>query len=100
MFDSDQSLTDLAEQQFNDLRGEPFSAVTLTQASAINIKPVSWLWGGWLAAGKMHVIGGAPGTGKTTIAMSLAATVTTGGRWPDGSRSPIGNVAAGIFLAV
>jgi putative DNA primase/helicase len=40
----------------------------------------------------MQVLGGAPGTGKTTIAMSLAATVTVGGRWPDGSKSPIGNV--------
>jgi putative DNA primase/helicase len=40
----------------------------------------------------MHVLGGAPGTGKTTISMALAATVTTGGRWPDGSRSPVGNV--------
>jgi hypothetical protein len=40
----------------------------------------------------MHVLGGAPGTGKTTIAMALAATVTTGGRWPDGSQSHVGNV--------
>jgi putative DNA primase/helicase len=40
----------------------------------------------------MHVFGGAPGTGKTTISMGLAATVTTGGRWPDGTRSIAGNV--------
>jgi putative DNA primase/helicase len=40
----------------------------------------------------MHVLGGAPGTGKTTISMSLAATVTTGGRWPDGTQSMAGNV--------
>ncbi len=40
----------------------------------------------------MHVLGGAPGTGKTTIALSLAATVTTGVLWPDGSQSQIGNV--------
>jgi putative DNA primase/helicase len=40
----------------------------------------------------MHVFGGAPGTGKTTISMGLAATVTTGGRWPDGTRAIAGNV--------
>ena len=68
------------------------ATVEFVRASDINPEAVSWLWGGWLAAGKFHVLGGAPGTGKTTISMALAATVTTGGRWPDGTRSPVGNV--------
>jgi putative DNA primase/helicase len=68
------------------------SSVELLRASDITPEPVDWYWPGWLAAGKMHVLGGAPGTGKTTISMALAATLTTGGRWPDGSRSPVGNV--------
>lgn len=68
------------------------STVDLTRASAIAIEPIEWLWEGWLAAGKMHLLGGAPGTGKTTISMGLAAIVTNGGRWPDGSRSVAGNV--------
>jgi putative DNA primase/helicase len=34
----------------------------------------------------MHILAGAPGAGKTTLALSLAATVTTGGRWPDATR--------------
>ena len=34
----------------------------------------------------LTIMGGAPGCGKTTIALSLAATVTRGGAWPDGSR--------------
>jgi putative DNA primase/helicase len=33
----------------------------------------------------LTILGGAPGCGKTTIALSLAATVTRGGLWPDGS---------------
>jgi putative DNA primase/helicase len=36
----------------------------------------------------VHVLGGAPGAGKTTIALSLASTVTRGGAWPDGSHCP------------
>jgi putative DNA primase/helicase len=32
------------------------------------------------------------GTGKTTIAMKMAATVSTGGAWSDGSRCAPGNV--------
>lgn len=66
--------------------------VSLIRASDLAPEPISWLWNGWLAAGKMHILGGAPGTGKTTISMALAATVTTGGRWPDGSRALPGNV--------
>ena len=68
------------------------SRVELIRACDVNPEPVAWLWSGWLARSKVHILGGAPGTGKTTISMALAATVTIGGRWPDGSRSPAGNV--------
>lgn len=66
--------------------------VSLIRGSDITPEAVTWIWHGWLAAGKMHVFGGAPGTGKTTISLVLAATITTGGRWPDGTRSPQGNI--------
>ncbi|MNV41443.1 hypothetical protein D3C71_1330800 [compost metagenome] len=56
--------------------------------SAASIKPVAirWLWPGWLAKGKLHILAGAGGTGKTTLLLGLVATITTGGLWPDGSR--------------
>lgn len=66
--------------------------VNLTRATEVTPEPISWLWPGWLAAGKMHILGGAPGTGKTTIAMSMAAIVSTGGHWPDGSCAMPGSV--------
>ena len=66
--------------------------VILTRGSDVQPVAVDWLWPGHLAAGKFHLIGGAPGTGKTTIAAALAATVTSGGRWPDGSRAELGSV--------
>ena len=72
--------------------GEYARDVNLIRACDVTPEAIVWLWNGWLAAGKMHVLGGAPGTGKTTIGMALAATVTTGGRWPDGSRSITGSV--------
>jgi hypothetical protein len=64
----------------------------LTCASSIRPEPISWLWKGWLARGKMHLIAGQPGTGKTTIAVKIAATVSCGGRLPDGTRAPEGNI--------
>ncbi len=66
--------------------------VELLHAESIKPEPVSWLWHEWLARGKLHILAGAPGTGKTTIALAIAATLTQGGRWPDGTRAEPGNV--------
>lgn len=69
----------------DDLAAESYSDyVQLQQASRLKILPIRWLWNGWLALGKMHVLAGAPGTGKTTIAMAVAAVVSAGGNFPSG----------------
>ena len=72
--------------------------VELTCAAEIPPQPINWLWNGWIAAGKFHILAGAPGTGKTTIALNLAATVSNGGlgqgscSWPGQSFAPKGKV--------
>lgn len=66
--------------------------VSLQCAADITPEPIHWLWNGWLAKGKLHIFAGAAGTGKTTIAIALAATITIGGKFPDGSKCPIGSV--------
>ena len=66
--------------------------VVLKCAADLMPSPVRWLWQYWLALGKLHILAGAPGQGKTTLALGMAATVTIGGRWPDGSPSTAGNV--------
>ncbi|MBC7619253.1 MAG: AAA family ATPase [Candidatus Saccharibacteria bacterium] len=66
--------------------------VVLVNGADLTPEPIAWLWPQWLALGKMHLLAGAPGQGKTTIAIGFAATVTIGGRWPDGSRCDPGNV--------
>ena len=67
------------------------SEVQLVQASQLKIVPIRWLWPGWLARGKFHVLAGAPGTGKTTIAMAVAATCSVSGKFPDGTQCRGGN---------
>ncbi len=66
--------------------------VVLTCGADLTPEPYRWLWQYWLAMGKLHILAGAPGQGKTTIALAMAATITIGGRWPDGSRCGAGNV--------
>ena len=64
----------------------------LEVASDIPVVTVPWLWIDWLARGKLHLLAGPPSTGKTTLALAVAATLTNGGTWPDGSWSPRGRV--------
>ena len=66
--------------------------VILINGNDLQPEPVRWLWRDWLALGKLHILAGAPGQGKTTIALAIAASVTSSGRFPDGSRSALGNV--------
>jgi putative DNA primase/helicase len=66
--------------------------VVLVNGSTLTPQAVRWLWEYWLALGKLHILAGAPGQGKTTIALAAMATVTIGGRWPDGTRCEPGNV--------
>lgn len=66
--------------------------VQLTKAADIPIAEINWLWSGWLARGKLHLLAGDAGTGKTTLAIAIAAMVSTGGTWPDGTIAPVGNV--------
>jgi putative DNA primase/helicase len=71
---------------------DPDGEVSILCAANSRPGPIEWLWNGWLAASKLHILAGVPGTGKTTLALALGAALTKGGRWPDGSQAPTGDV--------
>ena len=60
-------------------------AVKLTRASDVTIRPIDWLWEGYLPRGMLTLLAGLPGCGKSTLSLALAATVTNAGHWPDGT---------------
>lgn len=66
--------------------------VLLLNGADLTPEPLRWLWAHWLALGKLNILAGPPGHGKTTIALACMATVTSGGRWPDGTLCEAGNV--------
>ena len=74
-----------------EARGE-LGAVELLHAADLKPEAIRWIWPGWLARGKLHVLAGAPGTGKTTLALDLAACVTSGRALPSGWRPKLGAV--------
>lgn len=76
-----------------DNQGKPTEALEVLRGSSVKIGPIEWLWPGWIASGKLHVLAGAPGTGKTTLALALGAILSTGGQWPDETQAPKADVA-------
>jgi putative DNA primase/helicase len=59
-------------------------------AAGIKSKDVDWLWPGVIPRSTLTLLAGQPGTGKSQIAISIAAIVSAGGRWPTGEACPIG----------
>src|SRR3984957_14675027 len=63
------------------------------RASDIQPERLEWIWPGRIARGKAALVGGPPGLGKSQVTTNIAATVSTGGRWPcDEGRAPQGDV--------
>jgi energy-coupling factor transporter ATP-binding protein EcfA2 len=52
--------------------------VELVPASSIKVKPVHWLWRDRIPLGELTLLAGREGIGKSTIAYTLAAWITTG----------------------
>jgi hypothetical protein len=72
----------------SDVEGTPMTA---TEPTDLTPDP-GWLWPNVLPAAGLLTIVGPAGVGKSLLAADLAAHVTTGSPWPDGSPSPAGNV--------
>jgi putative DNA primase/helicase len=71
---------------------QPNTGLKILSGNAIEPEAVRWLWPNWLACGKLHLLAGSPGTGKTSIALALGASVSNGGSWPDGAAVEVGDV--------
>jgi putative DNA primase/helicase len=55
------------------------------RASEVQTRPIEWLIEDWIPRGKLTILAGQAGTGKTTLALKFAAMATAGGTLPDGS---------------
>lgn len=56
----------------------------LTLYSDVKATPVRWLWYPYIAIGKITLLQGDPGDGKSTMMMNLIAELSKGGATPDG----------------
>lgn len=66
-----------------DIPQEEFSG--LVMLDTVTPEPVNWLWKGTIPLGKVSLIDGDPGLGKSTMTLDLVARVSQGASMPDGS---------------
>ena len=65
----------------------------VTRLSDVEPEAVRWLWPGRIALGKVTIVSGDPGLGKSFLTLDLARRVSLGLPWPDSAESaaPIGS---------
>jgi len=73
-------------------RRDPILSKRLTVLADVQGAPIDWIWPGRIARGKLHVLAGDPGLGKSFLTLDIASRITSGNAWPDGGIAPIGNV--------
>jgi hypothetical protein len=59
---------------------EEYAAIT--PASSISPETVHWLWPGRLARGKLSLLDGDPGVGKSWLSLAIATTIVAGAPFP------------------
>lgn len=62
------------------------TGIIYQRLSDVQAMPIQWLWPDRIARGKLTMIAGNPGLGKSQLAINLAATVSTSGSWPGDGR--------------
>jgi hypothetical protein len=67
-------------------------APVIVRLSDIEPREVRWLWEGRIPRGRLSLLAGRPGEGKSMASMDWAARVTTGRAWPDGLPCSRGSV--------
>lgn len=56
--------------------------------SSIAVKKVDWLWEPYIPYGKITVVQGDPGDGKTTLILNIAALLSQGALMPESEAGP------------
>ncbi len=65
---------------------KPSSSISIKYYSSVNTSDISWLWYPYIPYGKLTLIQGDPGEGKSSLALKLTSILSVGGNMPDGSK--------------
>jgi hypothetical protein len=69
------------------------SGIASIRALDVSVESARWLWPGYIPAGKITILAGDPGLGKSTIAIDLISRISQGTFMPTGERTVTGACA-------
>ncbi|MEN1706345.1 MAG: AAA family ATPase [Planctomycetota bacterium] len=88
-------------QHFGDetvvLRECDLRRVNLRPLADVEPEPVRWLWPGYIASGKLTILAGDPGGGKSWVMLDVAARLSRGDAMPDGTGG--GSLVGTLFIS-
>jgi hypothetical protein len=64
----------------------------LLRMSEVQPQPIPWLWKHRIPTGRLTLVAGVPGQGKSFLTIDAAARISTGRNWPDGHPCQQGSV--------
>lgn len=80
------------EQAKKDIVPIKPGSIILTKFKDIKEEKIEWIWPGVIPKGKLSLIIGDPGHGKSLLSVHIAACVSAGIEFPEGTRPEISNV--------
>jgi DNA repair protein RadA/Sms len=73
--------------------------VPLISLDQVQPEPVQWLWPGRIPLGKITILQGDPGLGKSTLALDIASRISRNLPMPDDSVSALSEPAAAFLMS-
>jgi putative DNA primase/helicase len=70
----------------------PTSSLNVVQLDSVTPQQLKWLWPGFFPLGKVSLLAGNPGLGKSQVTLDIAARVSAGTPWPTGEANQPGRV--------
>ena len=67
-----------------------FDPADVLRLEHVEAQTIGWLWKPWLPEGKLCLIDGDPGQGKSFVTLDIATRLSNGDPFPDGQRNPFG----------
>jgi 5S rRNA maturation endonuclease (ribonuclease M5) len=88
-----------APAQFKEALGATASLAAVVNLEDVMPEQISWLWYGRIACGKVTLLDGDPGLGKSTLALEIAARVSRGEQLPEHLFQAVGPAGVVILSA-
>ena len=88
----DRAVNREALQDFEAIRNGQVPDEVGRLLSDVEAERVDWLWRGRIPKGKLTLIDGDPGLGKSALVVDCAARKSVGRHWPDGAPCEVGGV--------